>query len=100
MALVEQLGDDSWCVVCAACCHMALVFAIMHLYIKKFYIVCPFHFYIIKFFSFLYIAASHTARVHYFSCVYTLLVVVYMYYFLEHVTLDFFSHLEISMEIL
>ena len=32
MALVEQLGDDSWSVVCAACCHMALVFAIMHLY--------------------------------------------------------------------
>ena len=32
MALVEQLGLDSWSVVCAACCHMALVFAIMHLY--------------------------------------------------------------------
>ena len=32
MALVEQLGDDSWQVVCAACCHMALVFAIMHIY--------------------------------------------------------------------
>ena len=32
MALVEQLGDDSWYVVCAACCHMALVFAVMHLY--------------------------------------------------------------------
>ena len=32
MALVEQLGDDSWSVVCAACCRMALVFAIMHLY--------------------------------------------------------------------
>ena len=31
MALVEQLGDDSWSVVCAACCHMALVFAIKHL---------------------------------------------------------------------
>ena len=28
MALVEQLGNDS----CAACCRMALVFAIMHLY--------------------------------------------------------------------
>ena len=35
MAVVEQLGDDSWSVVCAACCHMALVFAIMHLYLKK-----------------------------------------------------------------
>ena len=33
MALVEQLGDDSWSVVCAACCHMALVFAIMHKFI-------------------------------------------------------------------
>ena len=32
MALVEQLGDDHWWVVCAACCHMALVFAVMHLY--------------------------------------------------------------------
>ena len=30
MALVEQLGDNSWRVVCAACCRMALVFAIMH----------------------------------------------------------------------
>ena len=25
MALVEQLGDDSWSVLYAACCHMALV---------------------------------------------------------------------------
>ena len=32
MALVEQLGDDSWQVVCAACCLMALAFAIMCLY--------------------------------------------------------------------
>ena len=31
VALVEQLGDDSWYVVCANCCHMALVFAIMQL---------------------------------------------------------------------
>ena len=30
MALLEQLGDDNWQVVCAGCCHMALVFAIMH----------------------------------------------------------------------
>ena len=37
MALVEQLGDDSWSVVCAACCHMTLVFAIMHLF--KIYIL-------------------------------------------------------------
>ena len=33
MAPVEQPGDDSWYVVCAALCHMALVFAIKHLYI-------------------------------------------------------------------
>ena len=48
MALVEQLGDDSWSVVCAACCHMALVFAIMHLCNIYFilYCVCPFLFYI------------------------------------------------------
>ena len=33
MTPVEQLGDDIWYVVCAALCHMALVFAIKHLYI-------------------------------------------------------------------
>ena len=32
MALVKQLGDDSWSVVCAAFCHIALVLAIKHLY--------------------------------------------------------------------
>ena len=32
MALVEQLGDDSWYVVCAACCLMALAFVIKHLH--------------------------------------------------------------------
>ena len=32
MAPVQQLGEVSWSVVCAACCHMALVFAVMHLY--------------------------------------------------------------------
>ena len=29
MALVWQLGDDSWLVLCAACCHIVLIFAIM-----------------------------------------------------------------------
>ena len=30
LALVEQLGDDGrWCAL--ACCHMTLVFAVMHL---------------------------------------------------------------------
>ena len=32
MVLVEQLGDDSWEMVFTACCHMALVFAIVQLY--------------------------------------------------------------------
>ena len=51
MALVEQLGDDSWWVVCADCCHMALVFAIMHLYniFIYFYIVSVHSFFILFF---------------------------------------------------
>ena len=32
MAPVWQLGDVSWSVVCAACCHMALVFVVRHLH--------------------------------------------------------------------
>ena len=32
MAPFQQLGDVSWSVVCAACCHMALVFAVKHLH--------------------------------------------------------------------
>ena len=32
MAPVSQLGEVSWSVVCAAYCHMALVFAITHLH--------------------------------------------------------------------
>ena len=55
MALVEQLEDDSWYLVggiCLlfvrprACCHIALVFAIMHLYniFLILYCVCPFLF--------------------------------------------------------
>ena len=32
MALVEQLGDDSWQMVCVTCCLMALVFAVERLY--------------------------------------------------------------------
>ena len=35
MARFQQLGEVSWSVVCAACCHMALVFAVMHLYKKR-----------------------------------------------------------------
>ena len=49
MALVEQLGDDSK-LVCAACYHMALVFAIIHLYnIFKFYIASVHSFFIFFF---------------------------------------------------
>ena len=50
MALVELLGDDSWSVECVACCHMALVFAIMHLYKKNIYIVSV-HSFFIDFFN-------------------------------------------------
>ena len=32
MAPVQRLGEDSWSVVCAACCHMTLVYAVKHLY--------------------------------------------------------------------
>ena len=32
MTPVWQLGEVSWLVVCAACCHMALVFAVLQLY--------------------------------------------------------------------
>ena len=45
MAPVLRLGEDSWSVVCAACCHMTLVFAVMHLYnISFFNCFCPFPF--------------------------------------------------------
>ena len=40
MALVKQLGDGGQLVVCAACCHVALVFAIMHLYACFFVLFC------------------------------------------------------------
>ena len=44
--LFSELGGVSWLVVCAACCHMTLVFAVMHLYnIYIFYCFCPFLFY-------------------------------------------------------
>ena len=38
VALVEQLGNDGWQVVCAGCCHMTLVLCIMQLY-KDFFII-------------------------------------------------------------
>ena len=39
MAPLQQL-EVSWSVVCATCCHMALVFAVMHLYI---FFIAPVH---------------------------------------------------------
>ena len=46
MAPVWQLGEVSWSVVCSACCHMTLVFAVMHLYYWfLFCCFCPFLFY-------------------------------------------------------
>ena len=60
MAVVKQPEDNSWYVVCAACCvhvsmdkilhfinnyyDMALVFAIIHLYHIIIYCFCPFRF--------------------------------------------------------
>ena len=51
MAPVQQLGEVSWSMVCAACFHKGLVFAVMHLYniLDFFYCFCPFLF----FYSFL-----------------------------------------------
>ena len=50
MALVEQLGDDSWSVACAACGRMALLSASVHLYnIFKFHIVSVYSFFIFFF---------------------------------------------------
>ena len=45
MAPVEQLGDDSWEVVCAALCHMSLIFSIKHLYNVFKFCIQPFLFY-------------------------------------------------------
>ena len=50
MAPVWQLGEVSWLVVCAACCHMALVCAVMHLYnilLKKFLLLLSIRFFIL-----------------------------------------------------
>ena len=51
MAPVEQLGEDSWSVVCAACCHMTLVFAVMHLYNIFLKIIASVHSFFILFFK-------------------------------------------------
>ena len=48
MAPVQQLGEDSRSVVCAACCHMTLIFAVMHLYnILEFFIASVHSFFIL-----------------------------------------------------
>ena len=48
MASVKQLGEVSWLMVCAACCHMTLVFAVMHLYnILEFFIASVHSFFIL-----------------------------------------------------
>ena len=40
MAPVKQLEEVSWLMVCAACCRVALVFAVIHLYnIFEFFVV-------------------------------------------------------------
>ena len=50
MASVQQLGGVSWSVVCAACCHMAVVFAVMHLYnILIFFFIDSVHFFFYAF---------------------------------------------------
>ena len=51
-APVQQLGEVSWSVVCAACCHMAPVFAVMHLYnSKKMFIASVHSFFLYTFFK-------------------------------------------------
>ena len=39
-APVQQLVEVSWSVVCAACCHMVLVFAVIHLYVLFSLLLC------------------------------------------------------------
>ena len=53
MSPVWQLGEVSWSMVCAVCCHMAQVFAVMHLYniFYIFYCFCPFLFLYFFFFK-------------------------------------------------
>ena len=49
MAPVQLLGEVSWSVVCAACCYMALVFAVMQLYKKNVFIASVHSFFILVF---------------------------------------------------
>ena len=52
VAPVWQLGEVSWSVACAACCHMAPVFAVMHLYTILLLLSIPFlYFFLIWYWS-------------------------------------------------
>ena len=48
MAPVKQL-EVSWSVVCATCCHMTLVFAVMYLYNILEFLIASVHFFFILF---------------------------------------------------
>ena len=49
MAHVGQLRDNGWYVVYAACCHVALIFAIMLIYttFKNIFVVVDVHFFLL-----------------------------------------------------
>ena len=49
MAPVLQLGEVIWLVVCVACCHMALVFVVMHLYNILDFLIASVHSFFITF---------------------------------------------------
>ena len=49
MASVQEFGEDSWSVVCAACCRMTLVFAAMHLYNILAFLIASVHSFFILF---------------------------------------------------
>ena len=48
MTRVWQQGEVSWSMVCAACCHMALVSAVMHL---NFFLIASVHSFYTFFFN-------------------------------------------------
>ena len=49
MPPVWQLGEVGWSVVSAACCHMALVFAVMHFYNIIFFFIASVHSFFVLF---------------------------------------------------
>ena len=68
MAPVQQLGDDSWSVVCAAFCPMALVFTIMrlHYFFKNIFclIIVSVHCFLILFYNFFNLVSINQTKVH------------------------------------